>query len=53
MSRSTVVRGRVVLTLDRKPGALADAHRQGGKVVFLTGFEESGLTLREFIEAAL
>lgn len=43
----------VVLTLDRKPGALADTHRQGGKVVFLTDFERSGLTLREFIEAAL
>ncbi|GAA0576960.1 hypothetical protein GCM10009416_14440 [Craurococcus roseus] len=43
----------VVLTLDRKPGALADAHRQGGKVVFLTGFEGSGLTLREFVETAL
>ena len=42
-----------VLTRDRKPGALADAHRQGGKVVFLTGFEESVLTLREFVEAAL
>lgn len=43
----------IVLTLDRKPGALADAHRQGGKVVFLTDFERSGMTLREFVEAAL
>ena len=43
----------VVLTLDKKPGALADAHQQGGKVAFLTGFERSGLTLREFIEVAL
>ncbi len=43
----------VVLTRDRKPGALSDARRQGGKVVFLTGFEESGMTLRDFVKAAL
>ncbi len=43
----------VVLTRDRKRGALRDAHRQGGKVVFLTGFEESGVTLRGFVKAAL
>ncbi len=43
----------IVLTRDHKPGALADAHRQGGRVVFLTSFEASGMSLRDFVKAAL
>jgi hypothetical protein len=39
----------VVLTLDKKPGPLKDAHFQGGIVVFLTNFDEKKLSLREFV----
>jgi len=39
----------VVLSLDDKPGPLRDASRQGGKVFFLTGFDDSGLSLSNFI----
>jgi hypothetical protein len=39
----------VVITLDKKKGPLNDAYKQGGKVVFLTDFDSSGLTLKEFI----
>lgn len=42
-----------VLTLDAKPGALADARRQGGRVVFPKGLAGSGVTLRAFTEATL
>ncbi len=43
----------VVLSLDKKRGPINKAYEQGGKVVFLTDFDKSGLTLREFIHAAL
>jgi hypothetical protein len=43
----------VVLSLDAKSGPINDAYRRGGKVVFLTNFDESGKSLRDFIEAAL
>ena len=43
----------VVLSLDKKQGPINKAYEQGGKVVFLTDFDKSGLTLREFIRAAL
>jgi hypothetical protein len=39
----------VVLTLDKKPGPLIDAFKQGGKVVFLTEFDTQSLGLRDFI----
>ncbi len=39
----------VVLSLDDKPGPIRDASGQGGKVVFLTGFDNSGLSLSDFI----
>jgi hypothetical protein len=40
----------VVITLDAKPGPLTRARHAGGRVVFLTDFDASGLSLREFIE---
>ncbi|WP_156773386.1 hypothetical protein [Chlorobaculum parvum] len=43
----------VVLTLDKKAGPLQDAYRQGGKVVYLTDFDNSGLSLKDFIMSAL
>jgi hypothetical protein len=43
----------VVLSLDKKRGPLNKAYKQGGKVIFLTDFDNSGLTLREFIRTAL
>ncbi|WP_374556047.1 hypothetical protein [Aquitalea pelogenes] len=39
----------VVLSLDAKKGPINDAYRQGGKVVFLTDFDSSGMALSEFI----
>ena len=42
----------VVLTLDRKAGPINDAYKQGWKVAFLTDFDESGLSLADFIRAA-
>ena len=42
----------VALSLDTKSGPLKDAYRQGGKVVFLTGFDKSGMSLSDFIKAA-
>lgn len=42
----------VVLTLDKR-GPLKDAVEQGGKVVFLTDFESSGMSLGNFIRSAL
>jgi len=41
----------IVLSLDDKPGPISDAHKQGGHVVFLTDFDQSGMSLSEFIEA--
>ena len=43
----------VVLSFDAKRGPINTAYAQGGKIVFLTDFEISGLSLREFIRAAL
>ncbi|MCO8166824.1 hypothetical protein NJC40_03405 [Pseudomonas sp. 21LCFQ02] len=43
----------VVLTLDAKKGPIQDAYKAGGKVVFLSEFDESGLTLKEYVLAAL
>lgn len=43
----------VVLSLDAKAGPISDAHRQGGMVVFLTDFDQSGLSLGDFILKSL
>jgi hypothetical protein len=43
----------VVLTLDTKRGPLKRASRQGGKVVFLNGFDTCGISLREFVLQAI
>ncbi len=43
----------VVLSLDAKSGPINDAYQQGGKVVFVTNFDKSGLTLRDFVKRAL
>jgi len=42
----------VVLSLDAKKGPINDAYKQGGKVVFLTDFDRSGLSLAEFIRTS-
>jgi hypothetical protein len=39
----------VVLSRDKKRGPLNDARQRGGKVVFLTDFDNSGLSLGDFI----
>lgn len=41
----------VVLSLDAKTGPINDAYKQGGRVVFLTDFDKSGLSLANFIKA--
>ena len=41
----------VVLSLNKKKGPLQDAYEQGGKVIFLTSFENSGMSLSDFIKA--
>ncbi len=38
----------IVVTLDRKKGPLKDALSEGGKIIFLSDFDESGLGLKEF-----
>ena len=43
----------VVLSFDAKKGPINSAYAQGGKIVFLTDFDKSGLSLREFIRRAL
>lgn len=43
----------VVLSFDAKTGPINSAYTRGGKVIFLTDFEKSGLSLREFIHAKL
>ena len=42
----------IALTCERpnKPGPLSFAAAHGGKVLYLDGFEQSGLRLREFVE---
>ncbi|MFC7553472.1 hypothetical protein ACFQU7_16250 [Pseudoroseomonas wenyumeiae] len=44
-----------VLTLDAKDGPLREAHRQGGRVIFLVAkkFDESGLSLGSFVKGAI
>jgi hypothetical protein len=39
----------VVLSLDAKPGPIHDAYQRGGKVVYLTTFDDSGLSLSDFV----
>lgn len=41
-----------VLTLNRK-GPLKRAHEKGGKVVFLNDFDDSGLSLRDYVLKAI
>lgn len=43
----------VVLTLDAKKGPLNTAYQQGGLVVFLTDFDESGLSLSDYVDAEI
>ena len=47
------IEATVVLSLDAKAGPISDAHRQGGMVVFLTDFDQSGLSLGDFILKSL
>jgi len=42
----------VILSLDAKAGPINDAYKQGGKVVFLTDFDNSGMSLSNFIKTA-
>jgi hypothetical protein len=42
-----------VLTLDRKSVPIRNARNQGGKVVYRNDFDGSGLSLAEFIKAAI
>ena len=42
----------VVSTFDKKKRPLRDAYEQGGKVIFLTDFDESSMLLRDFIKRA-
>jgi hypothetical protein len=41
----------VVLSLDKKKGPLKVAYEQGGKVIFLTDFANSRMSLSDFIKA--
>jgi hypothetical protein len=41
----------VVLSLDRT-GPINEGYKQGGKIVFLTEFDESGLSLADFIKSS-
>jgi hypothetical protein len=43
----------VVLSLDAKKGPINKAYEQGGKVVFLSQFDASGMSLSEYILQAL
>jgi len=43
----------VVLSFDGKGGPINDAYKQGGKVIFLTNFEQSNLSLSDFIKRNL
>jgi len=43
----------VVLSLDAKKGPINAAYQQGGNVVFLTDFDNSGLSLADFVRDAL
>ena len=49
ISLATRAFSSIVLTLDKKPGPLKDAFLDGGKVIFLTDFDATGLTLKGFI----
>jgi hypothetical protein len=39
----------IVVTLDRKNGPIKDAFGEGGKIIFLNEFDQSGLSLKQFI----
>ncbi|HXT06498.1 MAG TPA: hypothetical protein VN715_06110 [Roseiarcus sp.] len=41
----------VALSLDAKKGPINAAYKQGGKVIFLTDFDTSGLSLADFIRS--
>lgn len=43
----------VVLSLDAKKGPINDAYKKGGKVVFLTDFDSSGLSLADYIKGKI
>jgi hypothetical protein len=43
----------VVLTLDRSSGPLNAAYKQGGKIIYLDSFDCSGLSLRDYVDAAV
>ena len=43
----------IVLSLDAKNGPINNAYKQGGKVVFLTDFDSSGMPLIDFIKKKL
>jgi hypothetical protein len=45
--------GSIVLTLDAKKGPLRTAKDKGGPVVFLTDFPSSGVSLHDFVMAAV
>jgi len=40
------------VAFDKKKGPLRDAYEQGGKVIFLTDFDNSGMLLRDFLRRA-
>lgn len=41
----------VVLSFDAKSGPINDAYKQGGNVVFLTDFDQSKMSLADFVRA--
>lgn len=43
----------VVLTLDAKKGPINTAYEQGGLVVFLKDFDDSGLSLGDYVDAQI
>lgn len=43
----------VVLTLDAKKGPINTAYEQGGLIVFLKEFDDSGLSLSDYVEAKI
>ncbi len=43
----------VVLTLDAKKGPINTAYEQGGLVVFLKDFDDSGLSLSDYVDAQI
>lgn len=43
----------VVITLDKKKGPINDAYKQGGAIIYLHEFIESGLLLKDFIKSKI